>query len=271
MTRGAILVIDEINATTPDCLFILHGLLDEDRRITLPNGEVIRPDKNFRVFATCNPDYEGTKSLNKAFIDRFPIILSVDTLPPKKEIKLLTDKTGITEELAQKLVTVATLGRKDYTENKISTFISTRGLLNMAFLIKSGLEPKEAYLKAITRKSQNKEEQKLLNDFFLAVFKLSGTLEDNPDQAMVVTKWDLDIQKDAIERYQKIAEEAEKDKQKDGLALEKAEEELKRLKGIENQNKDLSDQVAKLTKQVETYTKLEDIIKSASKSYVKSH
>jgi midasin (ATPase involved in ribosome maturation) len=71
MIEGHITVLDEINATPPDCLFILHGLLDDDKRITLPTGDIVRPHKDFRFFATMNPDYEGTKSLNRALIDRF--------------------------------------------------------------------------------------------------------------------------------------------------------------------------------------------------------
>lgn len=179
MQRGAMLVIDEVNATTPDCLFILHGLLDEDRRITLPNGEIITPHENFRVFATCNPDYEGTKSMNKAFIDRFPIILLIDTLAPKAEQKLLIDRTDIDNKLAEQLVVIATMARKDYVENKLSVFISTRSLLSVANLIKNDLTPRKAYETAVVQKTSNKDEQKVLLDFFLSVFKLAQGSEDN--------------------------------------------------------------------------------------------
>src|ERR1035437_5134273 len=65
MIEGHIVVLDEINATPPDIMFVLHGLLDDDRRITLPNGDIITPHPDFRFFATMNPDYEGTRGLNK--------------------------------------------------------------------------------------------------------------------------------------------------------------------------------------------------------------
>ncbi len=38
MIEGDIVVLDELNATPPDCTFIIHGLLDDDKQISLPNG-----------------------------------------------------------------------------------------------------------------------------------------------------------------------------------------------------------------------------------------
>ena len=194
MQKGAILVIDEINATTPDCLFILHGLLDEDKQVTLPNGEVIKPHKNFRVFATCNPEYEGTKSMNRAFKDRFPIILEIDVLPVDQEKQLLMERTKIKVTMANKLVTVATMIRKDYTEQKIETYASTRSLLEWSDLMNQGLSPREAYTVTLMRKTDNKTEQKVLLDFYLATFKeASGTA--NKNMPIVVTQAELDTLK----------------------------------------------------------------------------
>lgn len=174
MRRGAILVLDEINATTPDCLFILHGLLDEDRRITLPNGETISPHPDFRVFATCNPDYEGTRSMNKAFLDRFPIILQINHLPVEEEQQLLIDRTGIAADIAKDLVMMATMARTEYMNNKLTMFVSTRTLLHTASLIQHGLDFKTAYQLTVMRKTNNIEEQKVVLDFYLAVRREGG-------------------------------------------------------------------------------------------------
>lgn len=203
MNRGAILVIDEINATTPDCLFILHGLLDEDCRITLPNGDIIRPHKDFRVFATCNPEYEGTKTMNRAFLDRFPIILSIETLAPAEEIALLIERTGLVESVAHGLVAAATYARKDYLEGKLSIYVSTRALLSTATLIKNGLSPRAAYETAISKKSTDTSEQKMLTDFFLAVFKMADG--SSPTVRPVITTQE-DIEK-MEHKYQKCRAE----------------------------------------------------------------
>ena len=191
MQRGAILVIDEINATTPDCLFILHGLLDEDRQVTLPNGEVIKPHQDFRVFATCNPEYEGTKSMNRAFKDRFPIILEVNVLPPADEVNLILARSKVTSDFANKMVTIATMIRKEYMDHKIATFCSTRGLLEWADLIKQGLDQKTAFITSIVRKASDKNEQKVLVDFYLSVFKQAGG-EDGQDVPVITTQGEID-------------------------------------------------------------------------------
>lgn len=202
MKRGAILVLDEINATTPDCMFILHGLLDDDKRITLPNGEIITPHADFRVFATCNPDYEGTKTLNKALLDRFPIIIAVDVLTPKKEIALIIDRTTIDEKIATDLVTMATMLRADYAENKIGTYTSTRTLLHIAEFIKQGMGAKEAYTVSLVRKTQSKDEQKIMSDVYNSVLKVTDDPENEDSALQVVSKGDIKRDKARIEELE---------------------------------------------------------------------
>jgi MoxR-like ATPase len=208
MNRGAILVLDEINATTPDCLFILHGLLDEDRRITLPNGETIHPHKDFRVFATCNPDYEGTRSMNKAFLDRFPIILNIYHLPVPEEIKLITERTGVDENIAKQLVTMATMARTEYINNKLTVFVSTRTLLNTAMLITHGLDFKTAYKLTVMRKTNSPDEQKVILDFYLAIRREGEEAESESKYELVKTV-DMKKIKQEAERVKLIGKEME--------------------------------------------------------------
>jgi MoxR-like ATPase len=176
MQVGAVLVLDEINATSPDCLFILHGLLDDDQQITLPNGEVIRPSDGFRVFATMNPDYAGTKGLNQALLDRFPIIVEVDTLPKAREQSLLVTRTGVEETIAGQLVEVASRLRKDYRENKLTLYVSTRSLLNVCRLVRQGWEVANAWATVVINRAQVKEERLVIGDVFKTVINSpSGT------------------------------------------------------------------------------------------------
>lgn len=206
MARGAILVLDEINATTPDCLFILHGLLDEDRRITLPNGEIIHPHKDFRVFATCNPDYEGTRSMNKAFLDRFPIILNIYHLPVPEEQKLIIDRTGVSEQIAKELVTMATMARAEYINNKLTVFVSTRTLLNTAMLITHGLDFKTAYKLTVMRKTNSPDEQKVILDFYLAI-RREGDKESTSSKYEIVKTDDLKKFKDEAAKADIVAKQ----------------------------------------------------------------
>lgn len=173
MVEGHICVLDELNAITPDTSFIIHGLLDDDKRITLPNGDIITPHTNFRVFATINPDYEGTRTLNKAFLDRFSILIYVNILTPKNEQKLLIERTKITKDIAKKLIAIAWLNRKAYADNQTSTLISTRSLLQTCGLINEGMSIKDAYISAVANKAR-REEKKAFLDFYNSIFKIHG-------------------------------------------------------------------------------------------------
>jgi len=81
---GGIFVLDEVNAAPAEILFVLHSLLDDERKIVLTqkDGEVIRASDKFMFIATMNPTedaiYEGTKELNAALKDRFGVVLYYD-------------------------------------------------------------------------------------------------------------------------------------------------------------------------------------------------
>lgn len=122
--HGGIFVADEINAAPPEILFVLHQLLDDERKLVLTqkDGEVVKAHPRFMFVATMNPSdefgYEGTTNLNQAFLDRFQVILRYD-YDNKVESKLGID--GEVAELAQKLRS---------RPKEITTPVSTRLLLN---------------------------------------------------------------------------------------------------------------------------------------------
>ena len=82
--HGGIFVLDEINAAPAEILFVLHSLLDDERKIVLTqkDGEVVRANDKFMFIATMNPAdeaiYEGTRELNAALKDRFGVVLYYD-------------------------------------------------------------------------------------------------------------------------------------------------------------------------------------------------
>lgn len=186
MKEGHIVVLDELNAITPDTSFIIHSLIDDERKIALPNGDIITPAPEFRVFATINPDYEGTKSLNRAFLDRFGVLITVNTAKPEIERKILQDRAGIDEDTAARLVALAWLNRKAYAERKTLTYISTRSLLQVAELIKEGLEAKIAYTTAIVNKAVIDDRRAFL-DFFNIIYKTDGAGDYVNDLPQVLT------------------------------------------------------------------------------------
>ncbi len=89
--RGGRLVINEIHKAGGDALSFLLACLDnpETARLTLPNGEMVRPHKNFQVIATMNgnPDDE----LEPALRDRFPAAIEITEPHPNGVARLPED------------------------------------------------------------------------------------------------------------------------------------------------------------------------------------
>lgn len=190
MQRGAILVLEEINATAPDCLFVLHSLLDDDRRISMPDGSIITPHKDFRVFATMNPDYNGTKSINQALLDRFGTILDIRELSESAESKQLIDRSGIEGEHATRLCRIANMLRKEYRENRLEIYLSFRALLHIAGLVAEGIRPDLAFAQVVVNKTQDNETRQQLSNVFKSVY--DTTIEElERDVIVEVTRGQL--------------------------------------------------------------------------------
>lgn len=228
MREGMLLVMDEINATPPDCLFLLHSLLDDERKITLPTGEVVTPHPEFRFFATMNPDYAGTKGLNAALTDRFGIILQIDPMDAEKEKDYLV-KQGIKEDHADIMVQIALRARESYalyknpSSNKKATplpiFISTRTLLQWGDLVKEGISFADSFRYSVVNKvTEDEDVRSALRDLYFA------TVKQEPDSDNVTSAYTvISTQKyQAMEKTVKQAEEKLKHADT-AFAMERAE------------------------------------------------
>ena len=132
MESGDWLLIDEINACLPEIAFCLHSLLDDDKMIVLTeyDGRIIKPHPNFRVFASMNPNedrrYAGTKALNEALLDRFPVSIRMAYLPYEIEVDVVMNQSGNMEKkLVEKMVKVANDVREAIENEKIFCTFST--------------------------------------------------------------------------------------------------------------------------------------------------
>ena len=115
--NGGVLLLDEVNFISPKIYTVLYSLLDGRRKITLldHHGETIEAHKDLTIFATMNPDYIGTTSLNFAFRNRFDIQIPWD-YDDKVEEKLVPSKA--LRVLSKQLRTEAAKGQY---ETPIST------------------------------------------------------------------------------------------------------------------------------------------------------
>jgi cobaltochelatase CobS len=139
MKKGMWFLADEINAAGAEINFLYHSLLDDDGKIILAEkgDEVVIPHPNFRFFGAMNPptEYAGAKELNKALLSRF-MVAKVDFPPPKVEQKILTTRTKVTDDVAERLVRFAGEVRTMHGKGEINFVLSTRDLLMWATMHK---------------------------------------------------------------------------------------------------------------------------------------
>ena len=114
--EGHLLIVNEIDLMDPAELAGLNDIVEGAPLVIAQNGgEVIQPDRKFRVIATGNSAgsgdasglYQGVLRQNLAFLDRFRV-LAVAYPDPESELSLLDQLVpGLPTEIARKLVVVA--------------------------------------------------------------------------------------------------------------------------------------------------------------------
>ncbi len=139
MQAGDWILLDEINACLPEIAFCLHSLLDDDRMVVLMeyDGRIVRPHPDFRLFASMNPSeegrYSGTKTLNEALLDRFPIVIRMDYLNEEEEVQAVIAQSGNPDEdVVRRMVRAANDVRAAIRSEKIFGSFSTRRVIDWA-------------------------------------------------------------------------------------------------------------------------------------------
>ena len=137
------LVFDEYDVGRPDVMFIIQRVLEADGRLTLlDQSRVIKPNKNFRIFATANTIglgdtsglYHGTQQINQGQMDRWNIITTLNYLDNAEEEKIIASKvSGLNNkegrEIIKCMVATADLTRSGFMNGDISTVMSPRTVL----------------------------------------------------------------------------------------------------------------------------------------------
>lgn len=151
MRHGAILLLNEIDLTSPEVTAGLNSVLDGSPLCIAENGgELITPHPMFRFIATANTNgggddtglYQGTQRQNAAWLDRF-VMCEIGYPTPDVEKALLARRfPALPEEITHKLVDFAGEVRKLFMgeggnhdlAGTIEVTLSTRTLLRWAEL-----------------------------------------------------------------------------------------------------------------------------------------
>ena len=165
MKNGDWIVFDEINDAKPDVLSGINAALDHRRELCVKENEseIIKAHKNFRAFATMNPDYEGTIPLNEALRRRFAVTSKINYLPRKQEIKLICDRTNISQDFGTRIVKIGTVLRSMKETDRITKDISTGHLLEFSEAIVAGFNPIDAAKFTLNVSDDKKEMHDIIN------------------------------------------------------------------------------------------------------------
>lgn len=140
------LVFDEYDAGRPDVMFVIQRVLEVEGKLTLlDQNRVIRPNPNFRMFATTNTIglgdttglYHGTQALNQGQLDRWNIVTTLNYLPAATEAQIVLAKSGEYDKpdgrkTVEQMVKVADLTRWAFINGDISTVMSPRTVISWA-------------------------------------------------------------------------------------------------------------------------------------------
>lgn len=176
---GYCAVLEEINFARPGVLGKLNSLLDENRQIDLPTGEVLRAHPNFRIIATCNVAYEGTNRFNKALINRFDDCTVFKDVSRAKAIEIIKTRTGYKNMTKIDVVYNVYEALKKYSkEQNLNLIISMRQLLNLFSKGKYYSDAKDAVVRIMLNGAfiEEPEYQEEFEKSILPAFKLNFKL-----------------------------------------------------------------------------------------------
>ncbi len=173
------LVFDEYDAGRPDVMFVIQRVLETEGKLTLlDQNRVIRPDKNFRLFATANTVglgdtsglYHGTQAINQAQMDRWNIVVQLNYLPAQVEAEIVLKKvTGASSEVVANMVKVADLTRQGFINGDISTVMSPRTVITWAQNTAIFKDPGFAFRLSFLNKC-DETERMLVAEYYQRVF-----------------------------------------------------------------------------------------------------
>lgn len=158
--HGAICYLDEVVEARKDTTVVIHPLTD-DRRI-LPQekrGLLLEAHPNFLLVISYNPGYQSVmKDLKHSTRQRF-VALEFDYPPVDREIAIIEKESGISAELADKLVRLGAMVR-NLRQHGLEEGVSTRLLVYTAKLMVRGVAPRTACRHAVTQAMTDDPEMK---------------------------------------------------------------------------------------------------------------
>lgn len=143
MRTGSVLLMDELDAGDPNNMMCLQGILEGRPYYFKLKNEMVYPAPGFNIVATGNTKgrgsdsgkYIGTKMLNEAFLERFPVTMCQEYPTMATELRIVNNAMQtfncVDEKFANTLVKWADAIRKTYEDGALDDVITTRRLIQI--------------------------------------------------------------------------------------------------------------------------------------------
>lgn len=143
MRTGSVLLLDELDAADPNNIMCLQSILEGRPYYFKLKNEMIYPQPGFNIVATGNTKgrgsddgkYIGTKILNEAFLERFPVTMCQEYPSMQTELRIVRnwmEKFNCVDlKFAETLVKWSDAIRRTYEDGAIDDLITTRRLIQI--------------------------------------------------------------------------------------------------------------------------------------------
>ncbi len=141
---GGICYLDEVVEARQDTTVVIHPLTDNRRVLPLEKtSELVHAHPDFQLVVSYNPGYQSVmKDLKQSTKQRFGA-LDFNYPEHRIEVEIVSHETGISREIAEKLVSIAKTAR-NLKGHGLDEGVSTRMLIYAGNLIAKNVEAKKA-------------------------------------------------------------------------------------------------------------------------------
>jgi MoxR-like ATPase len=177
-TPGCVICLDEPSVARSGALFVFQNVLEHRQLFIAETGAKIPVASGVLFIATDNTNgtgggarrgYTDTNRLNAAFLDRFGVFVKFDYMPKDKERTALCSYVpGCTVELAELLISAASVTRAAADDQTLSAGIGLRRLLSWAELLVDGIDPETAFQSAVLNCTPEQDVETLREQCLLA-------------------------------------------------------------------------------------------------------
>ena len=161
--QGTIILLDEVGFARAQSIAVLHALTERSPHRALvvsETGERIPVAADVCFFAADNSNgygdtsgnFAGVREQNSAFIDRFGFTLRFQYLPADDEARLISTRTGLSQQAAEILVGFAKVAREKAAAGLLTQPPSLRQLFAWARAVKRGVPLQLAFTNAVVNK-----------------------------------------------------------------------------------------------------------------------